>query len=122
MNKKILVLALAPTLIGGLAAVPAAQAKVVTGKYYCYLYSYQGVKQVTTYTGDFKIKAHGKYNSISPKKGKGKYVVNGKKFKFKSGPWKAFSGKVTKSTTGEPELMLHEKANGAKIEVNCFRR
>ncbi|MBV9309923.1 MAG: hypothetical protein JOZ73_03785 [Solirubrobacterales bacterium] len=110
-------LTIVASLALGLAAVPAAQAKVVTGKYNCYVYS---VGVSTTYLGAFKLKSHGKYNAISPKKGKGKYTVRGKKIKFTSGPYKKFSGKVTKSTTGQPELMLHVTESGQKVQVNCF--
>ena len=119
-HQRLLAVATAVALAVSLALVPAAQAKVATGKYNCYTYGLVGQFVQTIFLGAFKLKAHGKYNSISPKKGKGKYVVKGKSIKFKTGPWKKFHGSISKDTSGKQEITFKQTPSGQTTEVHCF--
>jgi hypothetical protein len=100
---------------GAVAAISApalAKGGVPPGEYLCYQYngtSYQ-------YLGGFKLKSHGKYLALYRggrpiRGGSGKYAVKGKNVKFKSGPYKTFTGKARIATGGATVIDITLKSD-----------
>ncbi len=105
----------AALLVAALLAPAQAGAKVPLKRYECYQFDpYVG----HLYGGGFKLKAGGKYTSLSG--GGGKWATpNGKRVNFKTGPYKYFYGKMRKDEKGNPVMDLYLKEDPSNPQ-SCY--
>lgn len=107
---------LAATLLSLALLAPAqADAKVPLKRYECYQFD---PTVGYLYGGGFKLKREHKYTSLSGGGGKWR-TPDGKKVKFKTGPYKYFYGKMRKDDNGNPVMDLYLKEDPSNPQA-CY--
>lgn len=102
-------------LVGAVLAPAQAGAKVPLKKYECYQFD-PTVGHL--YGGGFTLKARGKYTAISG--GGGKWSTpNGKRVRFRTGPYKYFYGKMRRDDHGNPVMDLFLKEDPSNSQA-CY--
>ncbi|MBV9309922.1 MAG: hypothetical protein JOZ73_03780 [Solirubrobacterales bacterium] len=120
MRKRLVGAIATAIMVSGLAAVPAAQAKVALGTYKCRS-NFGNINMVPSNTGWFKLKRGGKYAGSHGFNGHGKYKVKGKRITFKGGPLSGFYGRARKASDGTHYIVLYVKSDQA-IQEGCFHK